>query len=100
MHQIQALLWSDVCLSLYSQPESDLSLTYWIDLEFLWKICQRYLGSLGFVYSRLRKAKRLRLPPETESDLLYGEYADFIYDYIFFEDASHDSTLPITSTLL
>ena len=87
-------------LSLYSQPKSDLSLTYLIDLKFPWKICHRYLGSLGFVYGRLRKAKLMRLPLETESDFLYGEYADFVYDYIFLEDAPHNSTLLITTTLL
>jgi len=30
----------------------------------------------------------------------HGEYAGFIYGYIFFEDASHDPTLPITTKLL
>jgi len=42
----------------------------------------------------------MRLPLETESDFLYGEYADFVYDYIFLEDAPHNSTLLITTTLL
>lgn len=80
-----------------------IALHYTLQLFFLLyhsKFGHRYPGSLGFVYGRLRKAKLLRLLLETESDLLYGEYADFVYDYIFLEDALHNSILPITTTLL